>query len=483
MLAMSHYLDLANGRFNKTSAEDLTNLFKSVEQAVTSDHIVVYFHGGLVSRSAGEAAAEGLMRFCVGGGAYPVFFLWRSDLWTTLTRNLDEIAQEPVFKRLVKRLVQLALGKIANHVGARAAGPVVLESEDDLPDDLTALAEFAAEREPDAPVRSMTLTEMQVEQAETELETDDVIQAESRAIAAGAAPPAPATAVRDRAAGPGVSPKPTLMSKAIVEEVAEEQWAPGARLGILTLLTLVKHGVAALSRVIGRFSEGHDHGLYTTVVEEVLRELYIDNIGGTMWKMMKQDTADAFGDDPKIYAGTAFLEQLKAWWHPRRRITLIGHSTGAIYIGNFLEHADKLLEPDAKFNVLLLAPACSFEFMAGKLPFFTKRVDRFRLFGLKDAQERGYWEVPVLYPASLLYMVSGLFEDEGGDTPIVGMQRYFSGAEPYLTSDIESVTNYIQDRCIWSIAPGGPGLATSAVRHSAFDDDPDTRKSLQAFLG
>jgi hypothetical protein len=198
---------------------------------------------------------------------------------------------------------------------------------------------------------------------------------------------------------------------------------------------------------------------------------------------MKKDTGDAFGDDPKVDGGTAFLEHLKTWWRPGRRITLIGHSTGAIYIGNFLEHADKLLDPAAKCNVLLLAPACSFDFMARKLPFFTKRVDHIRLFGLKDELERGYWEVPVLYSASLLYMVSGLFEDEDGDTPLVGMQRYFSGAEPYVTSDIKSVTNYLQDKCIWSIAQGGFGLSTSASNHGAFDDDPDTRRSLQAFLG
>jgi hypothetical protein len=268
MLAMSHYLDLADGRFNKTSAEDLANLFKSLEQSDTKDHLVVYFHGGLVSRAAGEAAAEGLMPFCVGGGAYPVFFLWRSDLWTTLTRNLDEIAKEPVFKRLMKRLVQLALGKIAIHLGARAAGPLELESEDDLPDDLAGLAEFAAAREPSASVRGVTMTEMQADQAQIELETDDVIQAESHAIAAGAAPPLAATGARARAAAVGVSPRSTLMSKAIVEEIITEQPGSGGR-GLLTIVAVAKHGVAALIRVIGRFSEGHDHGLYTTVVEEV----------------------------------------------------------------------------------------------------------------------------------------------------------------------------------------------------------------------
>src|SRR5687768_9774509 len=139
MLSRDHYVDLADGRFHQTTALDLAHLFNSVAQASTRDHLVVHFHGGLVSRAAAELAAEGLMPYYEAGGAYPVFFFWRSDLWTTLTRNLDQIAQEPVFKRLVKRLVQLALGKLTSCVGARSVGSLPLESEDELPDDLSLL--------------------------------------------------------------------------------------------------------------------------------------------------------------------------------------------------------------------------------------------------------------------------------------------------------------------------------------------------------
>lgn len=101
---------------------------------------------------------------------------------------------------------------------------------------------------------------------------------------------------------------------------------------------------------------------------------------------------------------------------------------------------------------------------------------------LKDELDRGYWEVPVIYPASLLYLVSGLFEDESGDTPLVGMQRFFCGTDPYATSDIKAVVSYLQGKCVWSISQGGPGLSTSATKHGAFHDDPDTCKSLEIFL-
>jgi hypothetical protein len=485
MLSPNHYLDLADGKFNQTNAADLTTLFDSLERAAAKDHLVVHFHGGLVSRATAELAAEGLMPYYEEGRAYPVFFFWHSDLWTTLTRNLDQIAQEPIFKRLVKRLVQLALGKLSSFAGARVGGPLPLESEDALPDDLHELAQYAAQREPaGSKVKGVTLTNAQIDQATVELETDEIIQAESRALAVSVAPPAMGADVRARSASGGaVTPRRTLMSKSVLDELAQEQHAPGARIGgLMTFTTLVIRGVIVLKRLIGRFAERRDHGLYTTIVEEILRELYIDSIGALAWAMMKKDTLDAFGTDPQVYGGTAFLKHLKAWWHPGRRITLIGHSTGAIYIGHMLEHADPLLDPTARFNVVFLAPACSFEFMASKLPVFTRRVDRLRMFGLKDELERGYWEVPVLYPASLLYMVSGLFEEPASDMPIVGMQRYFSGAEPYLTPEIQEVTSYLQGKSVWALAHGEPGLFTSANKHGSFDEDLHTRESLREFL-
>lgn len=492
MIDRAHYLDLAGGKFNQTSASDLAQLFQAVEQSSAKDHLVVHFHGGLVSRKTAETAAVGLMPFYEAGGAYPVFFFWRSDLWTVLKENLNDIAQEPIFKRLVKRLVQLAAGKLANVAGARGAGEVPLPSEAELPDDLTALADYAASHEPDrAAIDGVSLSPAQIEQAETELETDDIIQAESAAIAATEAPAVDGATARTRGGVGSVAPRKTLMSKAVVSDLAEEQKGPGARLGGATFITLAVRGARVLKSVIQRYAARRDHGMYTTIVEEVLRQLYLDSLGGTAWAMMKKDTRDAFDGDPQLHGGTAFLDQLKRWWRPGRRVTLVGHSTGAIYIGHFLEKADAALDPRAKFDVVFLAPACSFEFLAARLPVFERRVARLRSFGLKDELERGYWEVPVLYPASLLYLVSGLFEDKISkngaseaviDQPLVGMQRYFSGDAPYITEEILAVTKYLENKCVWSRATGAPGLITSAANHSAFDEDPETLASLREFL-
>src|SRR5205814_9520736 len=119
-------------------------------------------------------------------------------------------------------------------------------------------------------------------------------------------------------------------------------------------LHVAKVVASIVLRVLRRVWAGRDHGKYVTLVEEVLRELYIGNIGRTVWwDRMKGDTADAFkpGDE---YGGTVFLTAL----HDRLagkeapRITLVGHSTGAIYIGHFLQAAAQWI-PDVRFDVVL----------------------------------------------------------------------------------------------------------------------------------
>ena len=78
-------------------------------------HLVVHFHGGLVSKEAGLATAERLLPLyspSTSAGAYPVFFVWESGAWETIRNNLTELAGEPVFKQLLRKLIQYALEQL-----------------------------------------------------------------------------------------------------------------------------------------------------------------------------------------------------------------------------------------------------------------------------------------------------------------------------------------------------------------------------------
>ena len=151
---------------------------------------------------------------------------------------------------------------------------------------------------------------MQIEQAELELETDEVIQKEALAIAQWVAPVTVDPNVTARAgSGAPVAPCPTLMSQNVREELAREQTHLGARAGFFTAAVLVKYGIVILKRLIERFARRRDHGIYATIVEEVLRELYVDSLGALAWTLMKNDTHDAFGADAQVFGGTAFVAQ------------------------------------------------------------------------------------------------------------------------------------------------------------------------------
>ena len=489
-----HYLDLVDGRFAGTSSAQLDALFERIRHDASGRHIVVHFHGGLVSRSAAHKSGSVLFETYRNAGTYPVFFVWNTDLFHTLRHNLDEIAKERAFRRLVLRVGQLMLGKLAEIAlppGARSADSRLdPPSLKELPrDDLEELQAELDARERALPADSTTVSELsavQEDQVERELAIDRVIREEAERIANGLRDPATVRAEAGSRSGQTVrGSTATLMSPSVLAEIAAESADPGSR-GIGTLVTLARYGTRILRAVIGRYRAGRHHGLYGTVVQEVLRALYLDNAGILIWNMMKNDTRDAFNPDAALHGGTAFLDRLAANWPEEGRVTLVGHSTGAVYIGRFLEAADRILPPGRKFDAVFLAAACSFPFIHERLDLFQRRVENIRAFGLCDEAERAYWEFPVVMNGSLLYFVSGVLEEDEADMPLVGMERYFSGAWPYERPEIAAVARYLDEtRRVWTGYSDDPGdgRRSTALKHGDFDDtDEPTRQSLAHLL-
>ena len=177
-------------------------------------------------------------------------------------------------------------------------------------------------------------------------------------------------------------------------------------------------------------SPGHDHGIYTTVIEELFIALCIADWARTnVWEPMKKTIDDAFANHPKA-GGTVFLEKLKDIWtkRPNLKVTLIAHSAGSIFIQRFIEAMDASFGPQPqKVEVITMAAAVSFERMWKGLAQLQKRVSAVRVFGLNAALEGGYWEVFPIYDKSLLFIVCSLCEgDPDADKPLFGMQRYWT---------------------------------------------------------
>lgn len=491
-VSILHHLDLEDGKFAETTPAELSAIFDEIKKT-KAKKIVLHFHGGLVNRESGHASARVLLPDYQKAGAYPIFTIWNTRE-TALTKNLDEIGQEQIFRQLVRRIGQVLLGKMMETVtggliGARGKGDesLVLDPITDFPSDLEELEAYLSQKEREIGVEGQNidqLSEVQDSQVQQVLESDKRIQRETQKIAnqikkeRGIDPPGGTKSVGT------IETTSTLMSKAVLDEVEAELTTDDPQEKALPLwITLARYGWKISRAVIKRFKKGTDHTLYTTIVEEVLRTLYVDSLGGLAWTLIKKDTADAFDQDEPNAGARALLVHLVDYWkdNPDLEVYLVGHSAGSIYVGEYIREADNLLPPEAKFSVILLAAAATFSFYHDMITTIGGRVKNVRNFALTDEQERGYWEVPGVYNASLLYLVSGCFEADEIDMPITGMARYYGEGDRFETPVIKKIREFLMDDIhVWaptdSDAP--PGRRSQAQRHGAFQTDKETRESL-----
>jgi hypothetical protein len=511
---------LQNGRLTgDTSLGDLAALLKAFGAAAPQSGMTIHFHGGLTHRKHGLHVASFLQPRYEEAGAFPVFFVWETGMLETLRDKLWEVSRDSVFQRMVQLVMTFSLewlGGLAAPGGrgrlAAGAGPTPDDVDAQVDDWLNGRA-----NDPSAPpfetfsaaldARQMPLPEVAriEEDIHYRVVDDSRLQAALEAIATEDNVNAISAGTRGgpaKAAIHGTQIHGTQMSP---DGLA--QMLPLAAAGKRGLLTAGLASAAAVSatafivrRVLRRFQQRRDHGLLATVEEEVLRQLFVSPAVKTLlWDQMKQNAANAFGDNRCVYGGTAFLAGLgealragaAAGW-PLPRITLVGHSAGSIYICEFLKAADQLLPQDVQFDVVFLAPAVTVRQFDATLLAHGHRVRDFRMFTMTDELEqkdpcllevgkpsRAY----CVYPRSLLYCVSGLLE-ERVDEPLLGMQRFFLDSFPCSQEqhpEIGRVRSFLAGKphgIVWAIGNHGGGLRSEAIAHGAFDDEPHTIDSV-----
>jgi hypothetical protein len=482
--------------------EDMTeaDVRAVVADLKNSQKVVIHLHGGLVSKSRALEKAERLAPAYQAAGARPVFMVWESGFLETVPNNLHEINKEKIFTFIVKRVLKHAVGKLTNTDGSKASGQLP------LPKDIEVNKEFNKRLKDEVPFADLEtadslteLTEAERKRFEDSLATDPDFQEEVQAIVDAARPE------ETESTSKGVAVKrrksaSTLMSPEVVDELVADAAEKEGK-GILSSAGMVIKAGKILARVIKRHRDNRDHGLYATVVEEVLREFYVANVGSFVWGAMKKDTADTFANvgQAPTRAGWFFVQELGRMMKEghRPQVSVVAHSAGAIYASHLLTHLawaraeeSHPLPDDFRLkNLIFLAPACSFAVFDRALvghrqsPLF----DHFRMFSLSDQLEAGYWEIPAVYPRSLLYFVSGVVETEDGksasDLPLVGMQRYYTDAETYRQPEVERVRSLLSGIAdkrseVWSEENRGDGLWSDAVKHGGFDSTDERAKTI-----
>ena len=509
VLTKDHYIQLKDGAFDGTSKDDLDNLFKTLAADAHRDNIVLHFHGGLVDAVRATQTAENLTQRYQGINTYQVFFIWETGITDVIQQEggvlgfietqLGQVGKEEIFQQLLMRVLQFARAKVDS---ANAGGLRSVDGGLDLPDEAGVWKEMHAPkdgREPFSDVHPALPANEQLQDVEKQQLHDTLahdpnptLQDEVQKIANGyrltkqATGSTPEGATRGIEGGNPATTTSTLMSPSVLEQMDQQSNEAAARgIGIPAFDFVIGKAIEVLSHVVDRFSQKTDHGLYPTVVEEILRAFYLSNIGKNIWDHIKQEAADAFSQPDR--GCSVFLQNLNAYYqddhHPH--ITLVGHSAGSIYICELLQHADKVLPPGVTFDVVLLAPACTCKLFADTLQACKDRIASIRIFAMSDQLEQADVIVPGVYTRSLLYLVSGLFED-APDTPILGMQRFFSTEAPFNKwPEIPTTFTYLsvsQNNNVWSLIDAGDGLSSHANKHGDFYSEDVTLKSLSYIL-
>lgn len=471
---------------------DITALIAAACRHNGAGGIVFHFHGGLVNHAAGLAIANNLYPRYQEAGAFPVFFVWDSGLLETIKNNAGDIAREKLFGLLWKRIGATVARKYAQSEGSRGIQLLPQVNTDGMWRDIdTALAvgnvASLSMVEPVLVDGISPLSDFERKSVEAELALDSELIQAINEVSNGLLTPAEIDAnLGIRGVTRVMGSTATLMDPRALRTYLERP-TPDAR-GILMPWTFIVGIVKVAARVIARKVQGRDHGLHATVVEEILREFYIGNIGGMVWSEMKDDTRACFEDGPETYAGTAVLAALKQQVDVGHspKITLVGHSTGSVFIAYFLEKAAQMLPTGMKFDVIFEAPAILSELMATTLNQHGGLIRDFRMFTMNDDYETRDVLIPVLYPHSLLYFISGVLE-ESADIPLAGLERFYD-AKHYPASDFPSaqaLRDFIgrqKHGAVWSVATGTSGQEATAQHHGDCDDDPKIVASLQHLL-
>lgn len=494
-----YVLHSKNGKFTEGTSTlvDVTRIMDLAQKADPENGLVLHFHGGLVDENSGRNIAAFLAPNYLEAKAYPVFFVWESGFLETIKNNLPDIQKDPAFRELTKKVGEWVLKKIGGQVGLKGTpGQAIDENEYRKEFDL-----WFEGQSPDPPVTDevrvaptagfksaagLNEDDLAVD-IEAGLDSDPDFQNAIQELYnahIGAATPT-------RGGGSTVVAENVLVDERALREMFPES-EPGTK-GLLTWLAVAKFVSKVVIAIIKRNAKGRAHGMYCTIVEEVLRAAYVDKAGATIWNQMKKDTLDAFGTEDTC-CGAAVIRELakkQASGMAFHKITLVGHSTGAVYICHFLDAVAKVLQVQ-KFDVIFLAPAVRHDLFAKAIEVHGGRIDGFRIFGMTDALESADVLVPRLYTRSLLYFVSGLLEGhregmawkDDVDVPVLGMQRYIV-EDPSFASDefpeIATVRKFLLGRiqsAVWSESSLGNGLNSKSHKHGDFDNDDDTVRSF-----
>lgn len=468
-----YYINVGQGGTFKKSGDydsspsDVDNLFKYLEEN-DIERLLVYFHGGLVSEASGMGSAE-VMRTSFADApskTHAVTFVWETGLWETIVENLSSKSNDNQFRKVLNFVIKL-IGKksgIDSRGGGETLDTATIETEKLKEYPFAELNEQLKNTTDQGSRGGGILFDEEDEVgflADLKKDSDSMIRAEDE------------------------------MADEEIEVAATDSDGGDSKGLLLTIGTLVAKIAFA---VLKRYAKETHHDFYPTVVEETFRKLYIDRIGKWGWSEMKEKAQEMFADNEglsgdDLHAGTYFLKLLEAHYQKRQTagkkftIELVGHSAGSIAICNMLAATSENFKELKYNNVVFLAPACRTDlFIAKGIPAKENGVfKKFKMFTMQEQYEKKDYCVRYLYTYSLLYLVSGLFEDET-DAKIMGLHEQFKAEDRYSKfEELKVINKFITSNKLAlskDIENADNSMWTDSLRHGDFDNNSATLKSI-----
>ena len=449
---------------------DIDAMFQKYE-AENIRRITLYFHGGLVNEKTGMQTAIKMEKHFSSINQRPICFVWETGLMETVSSNIGKISETKLFGKLIKILTKKLASKLGFDIAdGRGAG--------------------------------VSLTNAQVE---TELNkripfenyTQNNLESKGRGADASANLPTKPEDLEGEFKFE-IEADFELISILGETQITVPNNSGGQSRGIIDTALLIKSVAKIAFRVIKRFVIKRDHDFYPTIIEELLRELYIAELGAWVWNNMKVKSNDMWKDNTGVsdinqYAGRYLFDKLIAYHklHPEIQVNLVGHSAGSIAICNFLKMSAATYPQLIFENIIFMAPACRIDLFRDEIVLHQNRFKTFRIFTMTDNNEKHDILVPYLYTHSLLYLISGILENEGSDFDayVLGLERHIKATVPYDTvKEITDANKFIyeagKNRVAFSQTDGtaSEGLRTQSLSHGGFDDDDATISSIKFML-
>ncbi|UVC19340.1 alpha/beta hydrolase [Mesorhizobium onobrychidis] len=452
----------------QTRSADIDAIFAQLSRD-PRNKLAIHFHGGLIDEGSGLAIARKLAPVYEAAGSHPVTIIWETGLVETITRNLTRIHKTKLFQKLVAYVLREVSKRLGGGIGGKGPGEAMAMSEIEV--ELARIDKFDR-FDPGARgnARLMTEADVEAERGDIELSLEETLEADN-------------------------FPEFIESGQAETEFLAPDigQQGTGRAKGLLELGVFVKLLAKVAYASIMRFVRERDHGLYPTVVEEVLRELYLADFGAWVWSGMKDVGAGMWAANQTpinedSHVGAYFLDKLAAYQaaHSELTVDVVGHSAGAIAICHMFRAAAQRHVTISIRNVIFLAPACTTGLFLQEIVSQPERYAAFRMFTMADAFEVKDQLVPGVYTRSLLYFISGVLEGEA-DAPLAGLARHLTGQPPYGAADLVEIATWLSaegsNHRVLSVTDDTVGgLTSTSTSHGDFDDDVPTLESLKAII-